>query len=200
MCSRGSQLQGKKSKYLETHDLDGICPAEEPSGTFQHQLRPRGEPSHPPNLRIHDWCYSKPLTFGVVCYATIADGNTGWACPGAKRPSSGFRRKFWGANAERHPWGGAWAACTGLSTIAALAPEAGRGIGTWTQTGPTALRLSLFEGAETPYQELPTLSKIRSFYLKISKSLLLWGLWSSLLCLNSTGRPGVCYHLALCLK
>ena len=49
---RGSQLQGKKSKFLETQALEGICPAEELSGTFRPQLRLQEETGHSPNQKV----------------------------------------------------------------------------------------------------------------------------------------------------
>lgn len=59
---------------------------------------------------------------GLVCYAVVADENTGWACPRAKRPPAGFWRKPWSGNAESHL--GTLGRGSGhkyrLSTIAAL--------------------------------------------------------------------------------
>ena len=39
---------------------------------------------------------------GLVSYAVVADENTGWACPRAKRPPARFWRKPWSGNAESH--------------------------------------------------------------------------------------------------
>lgn len=64
------------------------------------------------------------------------------------------------------PQGGTQAAYMGLSPLATLSTAAAEGRGHGAQVPSTALRLKLFEGAETPYQEHLALSKIKVFHLQ----------------------------------